>query len=174
MATVHPAAVEANRVLLESLVVTNLLGQNTPAIAATEFEYVEMWAQDVAAMLGYDAGAASVAGALPSFSAPPTSLTGLVSGIGAQVGDMAVAAEAAVGGLVAALPGVVAGAQSAAAASPMRLSSPLRTSTCSRIFSNGVRAKRGFQSVPVPSGVHDSLLGNGSRGCPSESAMLYP
>ncbi|ORB60078.1 hypothetical protein BST45_20470, partial [Mycobacterium shinjukuense] len=60
-ATVHPAAVTANRVLLGLLVATNLLGQNTPAIAATEFDYVEMWAQDVAAMVGYQAGAVSVA-----------------------------------------------------------------------------------------------------------------
>ncbi|WP_031724344.1 PPE family protein, partial [Mycobacterium tuberculosis] len=50
-ATVHPAAVTANRVLLGALVATNILGQNTPAIAATEFDYVEMWAQDVGAMV---------------------------------------------------------------------------------------------------------------------------
>ncbi|KCQ89356.1 hypothetical protein X198_02444 [Mycobacterium tuberculosis BTB11-300] len=60
-ATVHPAAVTANRVLLGALVATNILGQNTPAIAATEFDYVEMWAQDVGAMVGYHAGAAAVA-----------------------------------------------------------------------------------------------------------------
>ena len=60
-ATVHPAAVTANRVSLISLVATNFVGQNTPAIAATEIDYEEMWAQDVTAMLGYHAGAASVA-----------------------------------------------------------------------------------------------------------------
>ena len=49
-ATVHPAAVAANRMQLMTLVATNFLGQNTPAIAATEFQYVEMWAQDLAAM----------------------------------------------------------------------------------------------------------------------------
>ncbi|ETZ96631.1 PPE family protein [Mycobacterium kansasii 824] len=32
----------ANRVLLGALVATNFLGQNTPAIAATEFDYVEI------------------------------------------------------------------------------------------------------------------------------------
>lgn len=68
--TVHPAAVAANRALLMALVATNFLGQNTPAIAATEFDYVEMWAQDVAAMLGYHGGATSVAAALTPFSAP--------------------------------------------------------------------------------------------------------
>ncbi len=38
-----------------TLIATNLLGHNTPAIAATEAQYVEMWAQDVAAMFGYAA-----------------------------------------------------------------------------------------------------------------------
>lgn len=33
-------------------VATNILGQNTPAIAATETQYAEMWAQDAAAMYG--------------------------------------------------------------------------------------------------------------------------
>ena len=76
-ATVPPAAVTANRAQLLALVATNFLGQNTPAIAATEFEYMEMWAQDVGAMLGYHSGATSVASALPSFSLPPVSLAGL-------------------------------------------------------------------------------------------------
>lgn len=76
-ATVPTPAVAANRVQLLALIATNILGQNTPAIAATEFEYMEMWAQDVAAMLGYQAGATSVASALPAFSLPPVSLAGL-------------------------------------------------------------------------------------------------
>src|SRR6516162_7361973 len=49
----------------------------TPAIAMTELEYMEMWIQDIAAMVGYHSGAASVASALPSFSLPPASLAGL-------------------------------------------------------------------------------------------------
>ncbi len=36
-----------------SLVATNFLGKNTPAIAATEAHYGEMWAQDAAAMYAY-------------------------------------------------------------------------------------------------------------------------
>jgi PPE-repeat protein len=39
-----------------ALIATNFFGQNTPAIAATEAQYTEMWAQDVAAMAGYNAG----------------------------------------------------------------------------------------------------------------------
>ncbi|HEY2503797.1 MAG TPA: PPE family protein [Mycobacterium sp.] len=81
-ATVLPAAVTANRVTLMTLIATNFLGQNTPAIALTELEYLEMWAQDVAAMVGYHAGAMSVAATLPSFSAAPAGLAGLGTGLG--------------------------------------------------------------------------------------------
>ena len=49
-ATVPPPIIAANRALLMSLIATNFLGQNTPAIAATEAHYAEMWAQDVTAM----------------------------------------------------------------------------------------------------------------------------
>ena len=47
--TVPPAVIAANRAQLASLVATNILGQNTPAIAATEALYGEMWAQDAGA-----------------------------------------------------------------------------------------------------------------------------
>jgi PPE-repeat protein len=76
-ATVLPAAVTANRVTLMALIATNFLGQNTPAIAMTELEYLEMWAQDVAAMVGYHAGATAVAATLPAFSAPPVGFAAL-------------------------------------------------------------------------------------------------
>jgi len=45
--------------MLTALANTNIFGQNTPAIAATEGQYEEMWAQDVAAMHGYHLGASS-------------------------------------------------------------------------------------------------------------------
>ncbi|ARG82543.1 PPE family protein [Mycobacterium kansasii] len=75
--TVPPPAVTANRVLLMTLVATNFFGQNTPAIAATESEYAEMWAQDAAAMYGY-AGSSATATVLAPFNPPPTTtdLTG--------------------------------------------------------------------------------------------------
>lgn len=69
-ATVPPALVTANRTQLARLVATNLLGQNTPQIAATEFEYSEMWAQDAVAMYGY-ATSASAATRLSPFREPP-------------------------------------------------------------------------------------------------------
>ena len=63
-ATVHPALVAANRTHLVSLVTSNLFGQNAPAIAATEANYEQMWAQDVEAMAGYHAGASAAAAQL--------------------------------------------------------------------------------------------------------------
>jgi PPE-repeat protein len=69
-ATVPPAVVAANRMLLATLVATNFFGQNTPAIAATETVYAEMWAQDAAAMYNY-AGSASSAATLTQFDQPP-------------------------------------------------------------------------------------------------------
>jgi PPE-repeat protein len=69
-ATVPPPDIEVNRALLASLVSTNTLGQNTPAIASTEARYSEMWAQDAAAMYGY-AGASAAATRLTPFSTPP-------------------------------------------------------------------------------------------------------
>ncbi len=67
--TVPPAVVAANRTQLAALVATNVLGQNTPAIAATEAAYGEMWAQDAAAMYGYAASSATAA-ALSPFTEP--------------------------------------------------------------------------------------------------------
>ncbi|OBI39993.1 hypothetical protein A5707_10920 [Mycobacterium kyorinense] len=69
-ATVPPMVVAANRTQLATLVATNFFGQNTPAIAATEAAYAEMWAQDAAAMYGY-AAASSAAAMLTPFSEPP-------------------------------------------------------------------------------------------------------
>ncbi len=60
-ATVPPPVIAANRAQLMALIATNILGQITPAIAATEAQYAEMWAQDAAAMYGYAASSAAAA-----------------------------------------------------------------------------------------------------------------
>ncbi len=70
VATVPPPVIEVNRAMLAALVATNILGQNTPAIMATEAQYAEMWAQDAAAMYGY-AGASAAATKLVPFASPP-------------------------------------------------------------------------------------------------------
>ncbi|OBK17294.1 PPE family protein [Mycobacterium asiaticum] len=68
-ATVPPPEIAANRSLLAALVATNFLGQNTPAIAATEALYAEMWGQDSLAMYNYAASSAAAA-VLTPFSSP--------------------------------------------------------------------------------------------------------
>ncbi|MDT5227951.1 MAG: hypothetical protein QOH94_1744 [Mycobacterium sp.] len=82
-AMVPPPVIAANRALLQALVTTNLFGQNTPAIAATEALYAEMWAQDATAMYGY-AGASASATTLPPFTAAPQTTNGTSAVAGAQ------------------------------------------------------------------------------------------
>jgi PPE-repeat protein len=86
--TVPPPAVAANRVLLATLVATNFFGQNTPAIAATEAQYMEMWAQDAAAMYGY-ASSSALATELNQFIDPPNT-----TNAGAAGGQSAAVAQA--------------------------------------------------------------------------------
>jgi PPE-repeat protein len=84
--TVPPAEVAANRTQLAALVATNLLGQNTAAIAATEALYGEMWAQDAAAMYGY-AGSSAAAATVTPFSSPPQTTN--AGGAAGQTGAVA-------------------------------------------------------------------------------------
>jgi PPE-repeat protein len=69
-ATVPPPVIAANRALLAQLIATNILGQNTPTIAVTEAHYMEMWAQDAAAMYAYT-GSSAAASQLTPFNEPP-------------------------------------------------------------------------------------------------------
>jgi PPE-repeat protein len=75
---VPPAVVAGNRALLAALVASNIFGQNTPAIAATEAQYLEMWAQDVAAMNGYAASSSTTA-QVAAFSTPPAMMNAAVT-----------------------------------------------------------------------------------------------
>lgn len=75
--TVPPPVIAANRAQLATLVANNVMGQNTPAIAANEASYGEMWAQDSAAMYVY-AGASASASNVTPFSPPPTTTNAAV------------------------------------------------------------------------------------------------
>lgn len=68
--TVPAPVVFANRAQLASLTATNFFGQNSPAIAANEAEYGEMWAQDAAAMYQYAANSAIATDVTPFTDAP--------------------------------------------------------------------------------------------------------
>ncbi|OBK29734.1 hypothetical protein A5634_17855 [Mycobacterium asiaticum] len=93
-ATVPPPAVAANRTLLMTLVATNIFGQNTAAIAATEADYLQMWAQDAAAMYAY-AGASASATELTPFSDPPqTTAPNALGDLATTVADASSAAGA--------------------------------------------------------------------------------
>jgi PPE-repeat protein len=73
-ACIPPPVILANRTALATLVATNILGQNTPAIAANEALYGEFWAQDAAAMYAY-ASSASVASSTLTPLTPPAQTT---------------------------------------------------------------------------------------------------
>jgi PPE-repeat protein len=92
--TVPPPMIAANRAQLMSLIATNILGQNIPAIAATEAAYGEMWAQDAGAMYEY-AGASAAASALPPFTSPPPTTN--PAGVAGQVAAVAHASATSAG-----------------------------------------------------------------------------
>ena len=92
--TVPPPEIAANRSLLAVLVATNFLGINTPAIAATEAQYAEMWAQDAVAMYGY-AGSSAAATALTPFTSPQQNTD--PGGTASQAGAVSQAATTSAG-----------------------------------------------------------------------------
>ncbi|MCV7442824.1 PPE family protein [Mycobacterium paraense] len=122
--TVPPAEVAANRALLVALVATNVLGQNTAAIAATEAQYGEMWAQDAAAMYGY-AGSSAAASTLTPFDQPaattdPAGLAGQASSVAQATGSAAGTGSQTMDQLMSAIPTALQGFSSplSAAANP--------------------------------------------------------
>ncbi len=84
-ATVSPPVIVANRTLLMSLIATNIFGQNTGAIAATEAHYAEMWAQDAGAMYGYAGSSVAASQLTPFGPAPQTTNVGGTTGQAAAV-----------------------------------------------------------------------------------------
>ena len=119
-ASIPPPVVYANRAQLAALVATNILGQNTPAIAANEAMYGEFWAQDAVAMSTYAANAAIAAQVTPLTEPTPNTNP---DGSGAQAAAVsnAVNGNAANSGLKGVLSNLQSTASSAAtpaAASP--------------------------------------------------------
>jgi PPE-repeat protein len=142
-ATVHPSVVASNRAQLSSLIATNLLGQNTPAIAATEVAYSEMWAQDVAAMYGY-AGASQAASKVTPFTPPEQTINQ-----GGLTARSAAAAQAA---------GTSAGTTHTALSSMSAVPNALQTLTSS---SSGLSAFSDFTNPYDLASLGSGLLGNG-------------
>jgi PPE-repeat protein len=113
-ATVPPWVITANRTQLASLVATNLFGQNTAAIAATEAQYASMWAQDAAAMYGY-ASSSAAATQLTPFTEPPQTTT--LAGAAGQTGAVA-NAHSALAQLISAVPRALQSAATPVAPTP--------------------------------------------------------
>jgi len=92
------AVVYANRAQLAALVATNILGQNTPAIAANEAMYGEFWAQDATALTTYAANAANRRAGDPVDRADPEHQPGWL-GRASRRGQQSVNSNAANSGL---------------------------------------------------------------------------
>jgi len=128
--TVPPPVVSANRSMLTALAATNIFGQNTPAIATTETQYAEMWAQDTGAMLGYASSSAS-ATTLTPFTPPPrntgqdagqsAAVTQATGTAGGNAQNVVASAQQALAAVPAALSSLASAGPTAAAASPLTL-----------------------------------------------------
>lgn len=92
-AVVPPTEIVTNRARLAMLLATNVFGQNTTAIAATEAEYGEMWAQDAAAMFGYASASAAATRLAPFTEPPPTTNATGIAAQSAALGQAGVAAS---------------------------------------------------------------------------------
>jgi PPE-repeat protein len=64
-ATVPPPVIAINRTTEAALVATNVLGQNTPAIAALDAQYAAMWVQDATMMATYSAASTAASALTP-------------------------------------------------------------------------------------------------------------
>ncbi len=88
-AHVPPVEIATNRSQLAQLVATNVFGQNTPAIAVTEIQYAEMWAQDALAMDTYTSSSAAASNVTPFTAAPQITNAGGAAGQAAAVAQAA-------------------------------------------------------------------------------------
>ena len=152
-ATVPPPLIVANRSLLATLVATNVLGQNTPAIAATEAHYGEMWAQDAAAMYGY-AGASATASQVTPFTTPPqtTNPGGLTGQAGAAAQAAGTSSGTDVETLLSSGPQLISGMPQAlqSLASPQGLESVASSATDSSSSSSSTSALSMLSTLSTP------------------------
>ena len=103
---VAPPVIAANRTQWAALMATNLFGHNSPAIAANEAHYAEIWAQDVAAMSQYAASSqAATSGIRPFTTAPVTSRSAATTTAPVTVTSTGAAKAAVADPLASAVPG---------------------------------------------------------------------
>lgn len=123
-ATIPYPVVIANRIREATLQATNIIGQNTPAIAEADVEYAEFHAQNATAMTGYSVAAAGIASGLSvpltppiATGANPAGMAAGLAGMGASAGQFG--AQATMQGLSAPLQ---AAGQALSSAAPAALS----------------------------------------------------
>ncbi len=149
-AVVSPAIIAANRAQLATLVASNFLGVNTPAILATEAHYMQMWAQDTLAMFGYSTSSSSAAQLSPM---PPAPQATTPAGSGPATGG------SAAGGLQQGLADALTSLQGAlqTLASPLASGNALDLFLGTPLFSNaingGVNTAAWFVCNAIPTAV---------------------
>ncbi len=147
-ATVPPPVIAANRALLMALVATNILGQNTAAIAATEADYTEMWAQDAAAMYGY-AGSSAAATTLTPFNTPsqntdPAGAGAQAAAVGQAASTPAASVQSTVSQLLSSVPNAL---QSLASGGPAQWLLDLLNSAPVQNFEGLIFGSSGYQGL---------------------------
>jgi len=142
-AAIPPPVIATNRATLAALVATNILGQNTPAIAANEALYGEFWAQDAAAMYGYASSASATSATLTPLT-PPAQNTN-PAGQGQQAA--AVSNAAGSNGTSSALNNTLGGLQNASSA----VANPAAAVPAQDTIGSVLSALNGLFAVPIVS-----------------------
>ena len=167
-ATVPPAAVTTNRVQQAALVATNILGINTPAIAALDAHYAEMWAQDAAAMYGY-AGSSATASQVTPFKEPdPTTNTAGLAGQSAAVAQATgntAHSTAQTAQLISTMPNAIQGLASPAAANGTGASTSWIESAIQFLYNDPLNGVGYFLGTPMSSLFN--TMGTGAAFVPS-------
>ncbi len=163
--TVPPAVIAANRALLAALVATNFLGQNTPAIMATEALYMEMWFQDGLAMDTYAASSEQAVVLPQQTPAPSTSDGGLSSELASAVQSIENSVTSTVNNLTSAIQGLLSG--NTTAGSSANVSSAL-----SSAVSNLTGASTGAQAGAATSGASTAATGTTTAVTSATGALL--
>jgi PPE-repeat protein len=149
--------------LLMALIATNFFGQNTPAIMATEAQYMEMWAQDAAAMYGYAAASATASALNPFLEPPKTTNPGGVTG---QAAALAQAVATPAGNSASTVSGISMAPMVSALLTT--LASPTSTATSTSELAS-LLSSLGFSSSALPSwavgpsGLIATVFGNSSN-----------
>lgn len=149
----YPVVME-NRLREAALVASNFLGQNTPAIAATEAEYGEFWSQNASAMMGY---LATTTAAVDALSVPMAPLTDMTDPVGAASGLAGLVSEGIGSGVQALGSGVSAGSQGVSSAVGASVGA-----AASSVAGAQSAASSGVQALSASSGTGQGTSGTGT------------